>query len=211
MADTTEHDTAAEEAQETAVRTTHHDFEKGSRHPDVRHEGDAPDGVRAILDAAAAGSLAPEQSDEQQDALEWLLQSFDSPDDEKVTLHTMSLNVGGIGPNEKRIKWTVRNVDGALLRKLRESAMGGSRRAGTPDLTAVYDSNVQVILEGTVYPDLRSTARQRGLADPAALVEEAFKTKPGLVEAIAGTIMDISGYDPDAARDEREVAVTGNS
>jgi hypothetical protein len=204
-----EHDLNAEAAADhEAGRTIRHDFVAAR---DVRHEGDAPVGAREIIEAAAKGRLTDDQPQEQQDALEWLLQSFDSPDSEKETLHTMGLNIGGLGPQAKWIKWTVRNVDGGLLRRQREAAMGGRRAAaGQVDLTAVFQSNVALIVEGTVYPPIREAAKQRGLADAGILVEEAFKTKPGLIEVIAGTIMDISGYDPDAARDEREVAAAGN-
>lgn len=174
----------------------------------IIHE-DARPTTRELIDAAAAGKLAGEQHEEQQDALEWLLEAFDAPDSAKETLHAMSVNVGGLGPNAKWVRWTVRNVDGTVLRKLREESMG--RRGGTLDLNAVFRANIAVVVEGTVHPPLREAAKARSVADPGILVEEAFKTKPGLIEAIAGTIMDLSGYDPDAARDEREVSAAGNS
>ena len=200
-------------------KTTEHDIDAETTHErppafdarDVVHEGDHAR-VRELLDAAQAGKLTEEDTQEQQDSLEWLLAAFDGSDEDREVHHTMRLNVGGIGPaNERWIKWTVKNVDGGLLRKLREGTMGGGRRGANVDLDAVFGANVQIVLAGTVYPPLRQAAAQRGIADPGAIIEEAFKTKPGRVEAIAGTIMDLSGYDPDAARDEREVAAAGNS
>ena len=133
---------------------------------------------------------------EKHDALEWFLSATDDAD----LTHTMQINVGG--PNDPRwLDWTIRPIDGDKLRAIRRRATSKQRRAaGLPEFDDM-SANIEIMIEGTVSPDLRAAAKSMKMIDPAIGVRTRFSHKPGLVTAIANEILSISGYDDDDVRD----------
>jgi hypothetical protein len=195
----------------------------------VRHH-DAPPEPDPGLDAAkkiAAGAiplpedgkeieLDPEQTKLAEDAGEWLLASFDHHPD---THYTLDLNVGT--PSKKKwIAWTIKAIPGDRLREIRAKAAERSeanmgRRQGSGGVLtaaqAAYRASLEIVVEGTVEPNLHELAAARGLADSAMIVEGAFSNKQGLVETVAAEISALSGYDNDDIRDHLEQGVSAFS
>lgn len=141
--------------------------------------------------------------DEQADALEWFL----SPESEDVT-DDIELNVG-TARKPKWIKWTIQTVDRDELRRIRrQSREQGNRRErrraaaiGQGTELDADAANLRIVVEGTVYPDLRAAAKQMNLVDPADAVRRRFRKKPGLIDQIAGEVMSLSGYDDEDVRE----------
>jgi hypothetical protein len=184
------------------------DAHKDAESPQPPEAQDGPGDGRSmdkVLDAAArqgrGDKVSPEDQptqQEQADALDWFLADADDTD----LTHTFQMNVGSI-KDKHWIDWTVQPVDMDRLRRIRRSSQQGSRRAritGSQDFDEIA-ANVQVVLEGTVRPDLRDAAKRMGIVDPGIAVRTRFAHKPGLLAQIAGEIMSISGYDDDDVRE----------
>lgn len=167
---------------------------------------------RHLVARAAAGELSSEDTAEIHDATEWLLGAVS--DTEEIT-HVLTLNVGSHAKPHK-INWTIRALDGAVIRRIREETAGNraSRRAGVSmlaDSNRVFQANVKVVVEGTVAPDLKTVAAQRGLAAATLLIEQGFRRKQGMVDQVAAEIMALSGYDDDDVQDAVEQGAAGSS
>lgn len=169
---------------------------------------------RKLMGRAAAGELKVEEdSGEIHDATEWLLGAVS--DTEDIT-HVLTLNVGSHAKQHK-INWTIKALDGAVIRRIREEAAGNraARRQGGASLLAdsnrAFQANVKVVVEGTVKPDLKAVAAQRGLAAATLLIEEGFRRKQGMVDQVAAEIMALSGYDDDDVQDAVEQGAAGSS
>jgi hypothetical protein len=181
-------DAAARQREEQLIRR----LEEDDRPP-----AEGLDAVEAAANAALGhGKLKPE---EQVEALEWFL----SPTDDTDLSHTFEINVGS--PTQpKWTKWTIKPVDMEKLRKIRrQSQQTGNRRerrSGSGEFDEMT-ANVQIVVEATVYPDLRDAARTLGIVDPATAVRTRFSHKPGLLTQIAGEVMSLSGYDDEDVRE----------
>jgi hypothetical protein len=152
-----------------------------------------PDGAEAVRAAAKNGKLSPEQENA---AVEWFLS--DSEPIEKV----IEFNVGT--ENEPRwIPWTVQPVDLEVLRRIRKNSQTTRRGEGMDEVEA----NLKIVVAGTLNPDLRDMARQRGVPAPEEALRLRFASKPGLLGQIAGEILSLSGYD---AEDMRDPTTVGN-
>jgi hypothetical protein len=159
------------------------------------------------------GKLEPAVEKTVVDATSWLLQAFDER--EEVPAKPVDLNVG-TSADPRWITWTIRSVPGPTLRAIRARAadqlgQNRGRNASLEDTNTAARANAEIIVEGTVEPNLRQVAAGRGLADPTVLVEEAFKHKPGLIDQLSAAVMELSGYDDSAMRDHMEVTAAGNS
>jgi hypothetical protein len=155
---------------------------------------------RDLIDAAArsaSGRGEKLSQEEVEDATEWFLsdESEDLTDD-------IQLNVG-TRRKPKWITWVIRSVDLDELRRIRRQSRSQNRRAritGQADFDGDR-ANLQIVLRGTVAPDLHGAAKQMGLVDPADALRKRFRAKPGLIDQIAGEIMSLSGYDEDDVRE----------
>lgn len=161
------------------------------------------------------GRIEPDEEAKVRDATEWLLEAFDNPTAE-VT-RDLDLNVGSPAA-PVWVKWTIRAVAGDELRRIRARAAdtlsenAGRKRSGTlADTQTAYRSNIDIIVAGTAVPDLIRVAAARNVADPGIVIEEAFRSKSGLVEQTAAAIMGLSGYDDEDVRDAVEMRAVGNS
>lgn len=166
----------------------------------VRPDDDAdPREGLELINAAARSEKGRDKltSGEQTDALEWFLS-----DETEVVTDTIELNVR-TRRNPNWIKWTIQAVDRDELRRIRRQSQQSGRRAritGNSDFDS-DNANLQIVLLGTVYPDLRAAAKRLGLVDPADAVRRKFRMKPGLIDQIAGDIMSLSGYDDEDVRE----------
>ena len=156
---------------------------------------------------AAIRKLADDRTvtaDEADAATEWFL-----ADEEPADTDTFELNVGS--PDVPRwISWTVRAVDQEVLRRLTRDGGRATRRrgqSGVPDIDP-QEANAKIVVEATVAPDLAEIARVKGVqqtADPlfaqVQVVKHRFRHKPGLIDQIAGRVMDLSGYNEDDVRE----------
>ena len=184
-------------------------------------EGQGPGKAAAASVAASPpepdrdGRVTPEEAQTLSDAGEWLLQAFDN---EQITLNKLILDVGAPGLPMK-IEWTIKSLDGAVIRRIRGGASdqlsrtSSRRRAGVgvDEAETAYRANLAIVVAGTHEPNLAAVAQVRGIADPAILVEDAFKNKQGIIDQVAGEIMSLSGYDDEAVQDALEVSAAGNS
>jgi hypothetical protein len=167
--------------------------------PSLSEPVEKPDreGTELIAAAARAGEKGAKDTlseQERQDALDWFLS-----DEQEAITHTFQINVGSVD-RPHWIDWTIRPVDMDRLRKIRKQSQPRGRRANATDFDE-NTANVQIILEGTVYPDLRAAAKQIGVVDPTDAVKTRFARKPGLVAQISSKIMDLSGYDDEDVRE----------
>ena len=164
--------------------------------PDNDTPPDGPDAVRA---AASGRKLTTETENA---AVEWFL------DDQEPLERTFEINVG-TEDEKKWIPWTIRPVDLDVLRRIRQASSGNraARRAGAGGVDEVQ-VNVQIVVYGTVTPNLKEMAKRRGVAAPEEALRMRFALKPGLLGQIAGEILSLSGYDDEDLRDPTTV---GNS
>lgn len=156
--------------------------------------------VKAAGEAEAAGKPLELTADETVDALDWFLADTDDTD----LTYSFQLNVGSSSGKKKWVQWTVKPVDLDELRRIRKKAQQKNRRPGQTAADQQYDdiaANVQIVVEGTVYPDLRAATKQLGAIDPATVVRSRFAHKPGLISQIANEVMALSGYDDDDVRE----------
>lgn len=160
---------------------------------------------------------APELTDEeQQDATAWLLASFDSDEgDSAPPIQHLVVNVGS-REAPKKIPWTVQAVPRDVIAKIRERAQNASdrRRTGATlgimaDPDATFEGNLELVVEGTVEPDLRRVAKERNIAQKEFL-RQAFGYKGGLIDYLAGEVLDLSGYNDEAVEDAVVARAAGN-
>lgn len=151
---------------------------------------------------------------EQADATAWLLSSFDG--NEAPAVQHLILNVGS-REAPKKIRWAVRAVPREAIARIRQQTEGNrqQRRAGANlgvlgDPEAVFRGNLRVVLAGTIEPDLKALAQQRGVP-PEVLLEQALEYKGGLIDMLAGEIIELSGYTDEGVEDAVVVRAAGNS
>jgi hypothetical protein len=188
----------AETAQQPRTGTRHPAAEAPESQPGSE-PGEGREGSDLIDAAARAANGKDKLNDEEQvDALEWFLSDTDATE----LTHTFQVNVG-TQLKKVWIDWTIKPVDMDRLRAIRRrSAQGGSRRQRAQgEQFDEVAANVQIVLEGTIDPDLRAAGKQLGAADPSFAVRGRFAHKPGLLAQIAGEIMSLSGYDDEDVRE----------
>jgi Phage XkdN-like tail assembly chaperone protein, TAC len=183
---------------ETPVEEHVHD---GAPDPDdvvIEHPG-----KEAVRRASEGRTLEPDAVD---DATAWFLSDEEEEDTELV-----QLNIGS-AEEPRWINWTIRSVDAEVLRRIQRSGQNRAqrRRGGAmavPDVDP-QEANVRIVVEGTVKPNLAEIARKKGVpesADPSSasilVLKHRFRRKPGLIDQLAGRIMDLSGYDEEDVRE----------
>lgn len=161
------------------------------------------DGVKAV-EAAAAGTANAKQ---QQTATDW----FMSTDAEEVAWAWIDINVAPAGAKEKLVPFKIQVVDRDRIRDLRKQATV-EKANGTEEIDEM-EANLQIAVEGLLEPDLRNkpelrTVRGQEFLDPADALRARFAYKPGIIDQIAGRVVQISGYND---KDVKEVRAAGNS
>jgi hypothetical protein len=183
--------------------------------PDVvrpRQKDELPTDGAGVVREAAQENVPHRDDDERiQSATDFLLSAFH--DERREITQTLIINVGGVGNDRKEVSWTIKALPGPLVRKIREDSEAVVRRAGGTGAGVVsssFQAAVRYLIEASVDPNLKQLARQTGIADPAAFLEEALNLKQGLIEQISGKILALSGYDADDVQDAIEIRATGN-
>jgi hypothetical protein len=162
----------------------------------AREEGDVV--VADEEDRGSVKRVAAGRGDEDDVAVttEWLL-----ADEQQVNTRKLMVRLGGSDDNPVNGPWIIRAIDTNVIRSAEREAAGdnrAARRAGSG-----YDelkANLRVVAEGTVVPDLKQLARQKGLADPVILLRQRFQFRVGVITALAAEIMALSGFDQDDVR-----------
>lgn len=134
-------------------------------------------------------------------ATEWLL-----ADEQQVNTRKLRVRLGGSDDNPLESDWIIRAIGVDVIRAAEREATGNRAQRRSPD--GGYDelkANLRVVAEGTVSPDLKDLARQRGFADPVVLLRQRFQYRSGVLTQIAGEVMSLSGFDGE------DVRAAGNS
>lgn len=150
--------------------------------------------------------------EEQVDAAAYLLSAFAGDVPEEDFVDHLRVNLG-TPRKPKWVKWDISPLPGPFIRKVMESVASArsARRQQPGDSNVQFNANVRMVVEGTVYPDIKALAGSTGLADPGAFLEVALERKQGIIEQIAAEIYGLSGYDQGDLQDAAEVAAAGNS
>lgn len=169
--------------------------------------------AKTAPEADREGHLEPDVEKDVVDAGDWLLGQFH--ENVPQVTRDVDLNVGSVA-EPKWIKWVIKTVPGPELRSIRaraaeRMASAGGKNAMLTDSNTAVQANIEIIVAGTLSPDIRKLSSTTGLGAPDIFVEEAFKQKPGLIDIVSAAIMELSGYDDAAMRDSMEVAAAGNS
>lgn len=162
------------------------------------------DAVEAIRDRNSARGMTDQAKTS---ALDWFL--HEDPKAMDTETRTVELNFG-TQDQERMIPWTYRPVPMEVMRAIRRKAAGTriARQTGEVD---EYRVNLEIVVEGTVDPDLKAAAAQlaqekRGPGDPVDALRAKFQHKPGYIAQLAGRIMTISGFNDEDVRDAERAA-----
>lgn len=156
-----------------------------------------PEAVREVAERTdeEAGRVA-EPGTIEVDATEWLM-AADEPTEEEVQPVELRINIAAPGEKKKMISWWVVPLPDEEFRKFRNMAQPRRARRGMmPNMGDMNDGryHLLVVTAATVIPDLRAVAKAKGVSDPAEVVRNRFRHKPGLVAQVSGMISDVSGY-----------------
>lgn len=194
------------EASSTTAAPEAHDLEGGISEEEAQ-KIKSPESIEEAADGRRLSGA------DQQNALDWLL--ADDDDEAGEIVKTLTINVG-TPDNPIKIDWTIRAIERAEMRQIRSRAQsqqqgvrGRRRRQEGEQIDDGY-SNLLVVTEATVYPDIREVARQKGIADPSLVVEHKFRRKPGLIDQVAAEVFLFSGWDEDDIQEAKEVRAAGN-
>jgi hypothetical protein len=139
-------------------------------------------------------------------ALDWFL----NEDPQEAASDSVELNVGGpVGTGKERfVPFRIQVVDRERIRAIRKQS-----ETGTGDEREVdeMEANLRIAVEGLLDPDLKvpenRVVRGQKYMDPADALKARFAHKPGLIDQLAGKIVNLSGYDD---KDVREVRAAKN-
>ena len=176
--------------------------------------GSLKDLTRPIEDSRAGAAAVAAARDgqrladaEKTSALDWFLNEEPKAMEEETL--TKELNFGT--QDEPRwVSWTIKPVPMEVMRAIRKKA-GNTRAARQTGEVDEYRVNLEIVVEGTVDPDLRSAARQlheegRGPADPVDALRAKFASKPGYITQLGAAIMTLSGFNDEDVRDAEKAA-----
>lgn len=166
-------------------------------------------GRTAVEEAAKSPETAKEMAaSERMDAVEWFM--ADDPD-EAPAQRKLELDVSTDPDHPKIIEWVVQALERETIQQIRDKAKKapGRRRARQGDESAenVAVANTRIAAAGTLYPNLRDERVRGDFMDPADALKYRFRNKSGIIDQIAGHVIEVSGYDE---ADVQEVNAVGN-
>lgn len=168
----------------------------------------AASAANAVLKTAdrEPGDPSPAAKADRASATDWFLSS----DEQEQAWAWVPVNVAGAGKPEQIVDFKVQVVDRDKIRELRRA----SERKNADGISEVdeMEANLQIVVEGLIEPNLRTdeqfrTVRGQYFPDPAEALRARFAYKPGLIDQIAGKVVEISGYND---KDVKEVKAAGN-
>ena len=159
-------------------------------------------GASAVTKAADTPDNTTPQ--ERSEALAWFL----DPEPDESAYDYVELNVGGRGANEKWVRFKIQSLQRERITQIREES---TRGRGDDAKTDANEANLKIAVEGLIDPDLSKTSnrkvRGQQYQDPADALVARFAHKGGLIDQLAGAVVELSGYDE---KDKREVRAAGN-
>lgn len=175
---------------------------------DLHTDEDQTPGAQAIREAAKSPQAAKDlDAIERVDAVAWFME--DDPD-EAPAQRKLELDVSLDPTKPKIIEWVIQAIQREEIQSIREkSKTKAGRRGRTTEGPSenVSLANTKIAAAGTLYPNLRDAQVRGDFLDPADALKYRFRNKPGLIDQIAGHVIEVSGYDE---ADVREVAAVGN-
>lgn len=156
---------------------------------------------------AAARDGQKMREGEMASALDWFL----NEDPAAAASETQSVELNfGTQDSPKWVPWTIKAVPMEVMRAIRKKAQS-SRLARTTGETDEYRVNLEIVVEGTVDPDIKEATRilneqGRFAGDPIDALRAKFQPKPGYVAQLAGKIMTLSGFNDEDVRDAERAA-----
>lgn len=174
---------------------------------DVRGDDIEPRAGRSAVEVARDRSARSLSEGERSSALDWFLN--EDPRAAAEETQTKELNFG-TQEDPRWVRWTIKPVPMEVMRAVRRKAANtrAARQTGEVD---EYRVNLEIVVEGTVDPDIKAAAAQlakenRGPADPVDAMRAKFASKPGYVAQLAGAIMTLSGFNDEDVRDAERAA-----
>lgn len=143
-------------------------------------------------------------------ATDWFLSDDETTG--STAAQPIELNVGGpVGTGrEKWVEFIVQPIEREELKRIRkQNTKPGANNTEEVDEMA---ANLRITVEGLVSPNLKGDKRMRKVRgteylDPADALAARFAHKPGLIDQLAGKIIEVSGY---SDGDIRDVKAAGN-
>lgn len=180
--------------------------------PDMIPEGVEKEvtGSQAVK-TMAIGSEDADDPHLQEKALEWFMDPTNIPPARRKVL---KLNMG-TETEPDWIAWEITAIPMEKVRGIRDrAAKAAERRKGNFD---EYTVNLQMVIEGSVSPDVRAICRNLEQANPGnafppeRYLRDKFNSKSGLITQISSEIMSLSGFDADDVTVAEAVEAAGNS
>lgn len=161
--------------------------------------------VETIRDRGSARGL-PDSA--KSSALDWFLN--EDPREAAEETEAVELNFG-TQDAPRWVEWVIKPVQMEVMRAVRRKAANtrAARQTGEVD---EYRVNLEIVVKGTVDPDVEAAAlqlHQEGrfpTADPVEAVRSKFQSKPGYVAQLAGRIMTLSGFNDEDVRNAERAA-----
>lgn len=165
--------------------------------------GRVADADRPEAKPGEPGSVSPQDAT---DATAWFL----STEMEEAASAVLPVNVAPAGHKEHLVDFTIQVVDRDRIREIRRSCER-SLPSGEREVDEM-EANLQIAVEGLLNPNIKGdeqmrTVRGQYFADPAEALRARFVHKPGLIDQIAGRVVQISGYNDN---DVKEIKAAGN-
>lgn len=181
--------------------------------PDIRGVGEDETRSRhpESIEKLAGGQAITEE--DQVNALEWFLSDDEADAEWAQSYKDLQINVG-TAKSPKWIPWRIRSLSDPEMRRI-EAATQPNRQARRRGQSAVSadatQSNLMMIVEATIDPDLKKAAQIKQIADPTHLLAKRLGHKPGLFVQLSGEILMFSGFDDEDVREPlSEVDAAGN-
>lgn len=184
---------------------------KPSTTPASADSADKPKDLNGSAAVQAAADADNPQTDispaTAQNATDWFLSD---DEDDTVAWAWLPVNVAPAGRKERIVDFKIQVVDRDIIQTKRKEATR-TKADGTEEMDGM-EANLRIAVEGLLEPNVKGDAKMRHVRgqdfiDPGDALRARFAHKPGVIDAIAGKILEISGY---GSNDVKEVKAAGN-
>lgn len=177
---------------------------EAARAAEQLREGDLIAEANPVRDAMTRLAADRPTEDDMALGLDWLLS-----DEQVVNTRELKVRVGGSDTDPVHVSWIIRAANTDEIRQSEREAEGNRAQRrdprGEPDQML---ANLRLIVLATISVNgkpLYELSNAKGIRDPAIWLRNRFDYRAGLIPALAGQVMELSGF---AADDVRAV---GNS
>lgn len=169
-------------------------------------EGDLIAAANPVRDAMKR--LADDKMTEEDMALglDWLLS-----DEQEVNTRELKVRAGGADDAPVYLSWIIRAANTDEIRQAEREGEGANRAQRRGQEAAEADqvrANLRLICTATIQVNgkpLGELSNSKGIRDPAVWLRNRFHYRAGLIPALAGQVMELSGFAQD------DVRAVGNS